>query len=250
MAQTFTFLVKRILIFFSILALMGVTCEVEVAACQSCLYAPLHRIGHRPHPHSFAIPPHAIHQHGGSFPMATVAVARRSQPVLSNLGIIVLKTLQEQCSWIVRPLAIVVGIIATRHFISSKIVPRATSAILMTSNDGNKEIGAALDDDMNDAETDVEGKQQETEEIKPVSAVMVGTIGFYKNFISPLLPPACRFLPTCSQYGVQAIEKYGPAKGCVLIAWRLLRCSPIGGKGYDPPKWPPVVFNYEGSFYD
>ena len=76
------------------------------------------------------------------------------------------------------------------------------------------------------------------------SALMVGTIGFYKRFISPLLPPACRFVPTCSQYGVQAIEEFGPAKGCVLIAWRLLRCSPIGGKGYDPPKWPPVPFTY------
>ena len=82
---------------------------------------------------------------------------------------------------------------------------------------------------------------------KPVSAGMVGAIGFYKNFISPLLPPACRFLPTCSQYGVQAIEEYGPEKGLVLIAWRLLRCSPFGGRGYDPPKWPPVLYTY-GSY--
>jgi len=82
---------------------------------------------------------------------------------------------------------------------------------------------------------------------KPVTAGMVGAIGFYKNFISPLLPPACRFLPTCSQYGVQAIEEYGPEKGLVLTAWRLLRCSPFGGRGYDPPKWPPVVYTY-GSY--
>lgn len=73
---------------------------------------------------------------------------------------------------------------------------------------------------------------------------MVASIGFYKKFISPLLPPACRFLPTCSRYGVQAIEQFGPGKGSVLIAWRLLRCSPIGGRGYDPPKWPPVAFTY------
>jgi len=76
------------------------------------------------------------------------------------------------------------------------------------------------------------------------SALMIGTIGVYKNVISPLLPPACRFVPTCSQYGVQAIEQFGPCKGCVLIGWRLLRCSPVGGKGYDPPKWPPVPFTY------
>lgn len=47
---------------------------------------------------------------------------------------------------------------------------------------------------------------------------------------------ACRFLPTCSQYGVQAIEEFGPQKGVILTAWRILRCSPLGGKGYDPPR--------------
>lgn len=79
------------------------------------------------------------------------------------------------------------------------------------------------------------------------SASMIMAIGFYKKFISPLLPPACRFLPTCSQYGVQAIEKYGPQKGLILTAWRLARCSPFGGKGYDPPVWPPVSYTY-GSY--
>lgn len=85
------------------------------------------------------------------------------------------------------------------------------------------------------------------EKSSKVAAGMVGAIGFYKNFISPLLPPACRFLPTCSQYGVQAIEEFGPEKGLILIAWRLMRCSPFGGRGYDPPKWPPVAYNY-GSY--
>mmetsp|Transcript_11492 Transcript_11492/g.24252 ORF Transcript_11492/g.24252 Transcript_11492/m.24252 type:complete len:249 (+) Transcript_11492:159-905(+) len=77
-----------------------------------------------------------------------------------------------------------------------------------------------------------------------MSTAMIATIGVYKNFISPLLPPACRFVPTCSQYGVQAIKEYGPSKGVVLTSWRLLRCSPFGGKGYDPPKWPPVAYTY------
>lgn len=76
------------------------------------------------------------------------------------------------------------------------------------------------------------------------STAMISALGIYKNFISPLLPPACRFVPTCSQYGVQAIEQFGPSKGVILIAWRLLRCSPIGGKGYDPPQWPPVPYTY------
>ena len=82
------------------------------------------------------------------------------------------------------------------------------------------------------------------QEASVTSSAMIATIGIYKNFISPLLPPACRFLPTCSQYGVQAIEKYGPGKGVILTSWRLLRCSPFGGKGYDPPKWPPVSYTY------
>ncbi|CAJ1942084.1 unnamed protein product [Cylindrotheca closterium] len=90
-------------------------------------------------------------------------------------------------------------------------------------------------------------EEEDNDSKLPMTAAMVGTIGIYKNYISPLLPPACRFLPTCSQYGVQAIEEFGPTKGCVLTAWRLLRCSPFGGRGYDPPKWPPVPYNY-GSY--
>jgi putative membrane protein insertion efficiency factor len=70
---------------------------------------------------------------------------------------------------------------------------------------------------------DKNGDSQSQSTKKPVSVGMVGAIGVYKNFISPLLPPACRFLPTCSQYGVQTIEEFGPEKGVALIAWRLLR---------------------------
>lgn len=77
-----------------------------------------------------------------------------------------------------------------------------------------------------------------------VSTSMISALGFYKSFISPLLPPACRFVPTCSQYGVQAIQKFGPGKGSILIAWRLMRCSPFGGKGFDPPQWPPVSYTH------
>jgi uncharacterized protein len=77
-----------------------------------------------------------------------------------------------------------------------------------------------------------------------VSTAMIGSIRFYKSFISPLLPPACRFVPTCSQYGVQAIEQFGPVQGGILTAWRIARCSPLGGRGYDPPQWPPVSYTY------
>jgi putative membrane protein insertion efficiency factor len=69
---------------------------------------------------------------------------------------------------------------------------------------------------------------------KPLSWLMLTLIAFYRSFISPLTPPSCRFTPTCSQYAVEAIEKYGPVKGLWLAVRRLLRCHPWGGSGYDP----------------
>ncbi|MBQ7761408.1 MAG: membrane protein insertion efficiency factor YidD [Clostridia bacterium] len=56
----------------------------------------------------------------------------------------------------------------------------------------------------------------------------------YKKFISPLLPPACRFTPTCSEYAIEAIEKFGVIRGGLLASWRLLRCNPYSKGGYDP----------------
>jgi len=64
---------------------------------------------------------------------------------------------------------------------------------------------------------------------------MLGAIRFYQRAVSPTLPPRCRFLPTCSQYALEAIEKYGPARGGLLAAKRLLRCQPFyKGDMYDP----------------
>ncbi|HEX2835791.1 MAG TPA: membrane protein insertion efficiency factor YidD [Thermoanaerobaculia bacterium] len=56
----------------------------------------------------------------------------------------------------------------------------------------------------------------------------------YKRFISPLLPPMCRFEPTCSVYTMQAVEKYGVIRGVWLGARRLLRCHPFNPGGWDP----------------
>jgi len=56
----------------------------------------------------------------------------------------------------------------------------------------------------------------------------------YQKFISPLLRPSCRFHPTCSEYSIQAITKYGAIKGIFLSLKRILRCSPWGGSGPDP----------------
>lgn len=59
-------------------------------------------------------------------------------------------------------------------------------------------------------------------------------IKFYQLSISPLLPSSCRFTPTCSQYGIEAVNKYGALKGSWLALRRILRCHPWGGSGYDP----------------
>ena len=69
---------------------------------------------------------------------------------------------------------------------------------------------------------------------KPISWLLLALIAFYRTCISPLLPPACRYTPTCSQYAQEAIKKYGPFKGGWQALKRILRCNPWGGSGYDP----------------
>lgn len=59
-------------------------------------------------------------------------------------------------------------------------------------------------------------------------------IRFYQVAVSPWTPPSCRYVPTCSQYGYEAISKYGFFKGGLLTAWRILRCNPWSLGGYDP----------------
>ncbi len=56
----------------------------------------------------------------------------------------------------------------------------------------------------------------------------------YKRALSPLLPPACRFVPSCSEYALEAVERHGAWRGAGLSAWRLLRCQPLARGGYDP----------------
>jgi len=67
-----------------------------------------------------------------------------------------------------------------------------------------------------------------------VKVVLIFFIRTYRLLISPLLPPSCRFTPTCSEYAMQAIEKYGALHGFYLAARRLLRCHPFHSGGYDP----------------
>ncbi|MHB1254014.1 MAG: membrane protein insertion efficiency factor YidD [Candidatus Humimicrobiaceae bacterium] len=66
--------------------------------------------------------------------------------------------------------------------------------------------------------------------------VLILIIRGYKKVISPLIPPSCRFYPTCSTYAIQALEKHGIIKGSIKALYRILRCNPFNKGGYDPVK--------------
>jgi putative membrane protein insertion efficiency factor len=68
-----------------------------------------------------------------------------------------------------------------------------------------------------------------------ISRAMIALVRFYQRAISPLLGSQCRFAPTCSQYMIEAIEKYGPVRGVAKGTWRICRCHPFHPGGYDPP---------------
>jgi len=63
---------------------------------------------------------------------------------------------------------------------------------------------------------------------------VVAVLRLYKRFVSPWLPPACRFYPSCSEYAAEAVERHGVSRGMVLAARRLLRCHPFHSGGFDP----------------
>ena len=65
--------------------------------------------------------------------------------------------------------------------------------------------------------------------------LFIGLIKFYRKYLSGMkTTPTCKFIPTCSEYGIEAIEKYGALKGGLLTVWRILRCNPFSKGGYDP----------------
>ncbi|GIM45897.1 putative membrane protein insertion efficiency factor [Collibacillus ludicampi] len=67
-----------------------------------------------------------------------------------------------------------------------------------------------------------------------IKSIMLFLLAFYRKWISPLKPPTCRFYPTCSQYAVEAIERYGPLTGILLSVKRLFKCGPWHPGGFDP----------------
>ncbi len=64
--------------------------------------------------------------------------------------------------------------------------------------------------------------------------IAIGLIRFYQLFISPLFPPHCRFYPTCSQYALEAVKKYGVVRGSIMAIKRIAKCHPFHKGGYDP----------------
>ncbi|GAA0116669.1 membrane protein insertion efficiency factor YidD [Clostridium senegalense] len=69
-----------------------------------------------------------------------------------------------------------------------------------------------------------------------IKKFLIHMINLYRKYISPLKPPCCKFQPTCSQYAIEAIEKYGGLKGGYMAIKRILRCHPWSKGGYDPVK--------------
>lgn len=247
-----------------LLFLLATTVDVTVGACQSCLLdlTVLGLLGHGANEKdrddtSFTVDRHKI-VHGSALPLALLrnpsgsALNKAARSPLSSewvdspvlLFLVVRKLMSVAYNNRVRSRDTnnVVPISATARPVQMKHKSRWAGGFFTSETPENND---SLSEDEKTANESVNSKSGDGEEV--MSGSMIMAIGFYKQWISPLLPPACRFLPTCSQYGVQAIKEFGPTKGVILTAWRLARCTPFGGRGYDPPIWPPVQYNY-GSY--
>ena len=67
-----------------------------------------------------------------------------------------------------------------------------------------------------------------------MKAAVLSVLRVYKRWVSPALPVSCRYLPTCSEYAMEAVERHGVFRGLMLALWRVARCNPFGGSGFDP----------------
>jgi len=74
-----------------------------------------------------------------------------------------------------------------------------------------------------------------------MNSLALAMLRLYKRWISPAFPPSCRYVPTCSEYAMEAVERYGALRGGMMTAWRLLRCHPLAKGGYDPVVKDPVA---------
>ena len=73
-----------------------------------------------------------------------------------------------------------------------------------------------------------------------MKSIFIGLIRVYQKYISPMKPPSCRFHPTCSSYGIEAVQQHGAFKGLIMTIIRILKCQPLHPGGFDPvpEKWP------------
>jgi len=231
------------------------TVDVTLGACQSCLVdltmsSLLGNDANNKHRDDTSIKMDSQRTvHGSALPLALL---RNPSGSLSDLNVVDSSALRFL---LVRKLMSVAYNKRVKSHDTNEVMPTSATAPRVQMKNKNRWAGGFFTDEMseaNDSHPDDEKNANDSissksgdGEVLPGSMIMA--IGFYKEWISPLLPPACRFLPTCSQYGVQAIKEFGPNKGVILTAWRLARCTPLGGRGYDPPKWPPVSYTY-GSY--
>lgn len=126
--------------------------------------------------------------------------------------------------------------------------PFDATALEQNMNNDNNNNKKQSNNDNNDKNNGNNDKDDEEDMENRVKAVMLSWIQWYRSTLSPIMPPNCRYFPSCSKYAIQAIEEFGPLKGGILTAWRLARCNPVGGSGYDPPEWPPPNYfrkNYQ-----
>ena len=80
--------------------------------------------------------------------------------------------------------------------------------------------------------------------------VLLALLRGYKWVLSPILPPACRYVPTCSEYAAEAVERYGVFRGSAMAMWRVLRCHPFVHGGFDPVPWAAPDTQLLNSRYD
>ncbi|MBU1700249.1 MAG: membrane protein insertion efficiency factor YidD [Candidatus Eisenbacteria bacterium] len=79
------------------------------------------------------------------------------------------------------------------------------------------------------------------------SEILILLIIVYRKIVSPWIPASCRYMPTCSQYGLDAIRMHGAIRGGWLTTKRILRCHPLGGDGYDPVPFKDEIKNAKGA---
>ena len=137
---------------------------------------------------------------------------------------------------------------------------RGRSSDGSNNNDNDKNDGDEDDDDDKEGGgKDAAGGQSEgggaargdDAALDPLARLALAALRLYRQGVSPLLQPACRYQPTCSRYAIAAYRAYGGWRGTVLTTWRLARCAPWGEGGFDPPRWPPPglepVFRYDAA---